>query len=128
MLLCVTITHGSQLFIHLFLYYLSKYAFIYYIYAVVTSFEISDGPSGNRAGFSASFFSFPLFIAIPPLIHIHLSPASMEYDSRGHTAQYGAIQLVDYSLLTGHLADHRIKVIMRKKYKQANFLTLNTNA
>jgi hypothetical protein len=54
----------------------------------LTLCEIRGGQNGNGAGLHPSFFRFALLIAIPPLLHTHLSLPHEVCDSPDHAAHY----------------------------------------
>jgi hypothetical protein len=62
------------------------------------------------AGFSQSFFGFPLLMVIPSLLHTYLLVPHEMYE--GHTKQHIIISLVIHlgaSSLTWYFVDHRVR-------------------
>jgi hypothetical protein len=59
----------------------------------VTLCEIGGAKSGTGAGFTPSFFCFPLLIIIPPLLHTHLLLPPEMCDSPDQAAHYHVLDL-----------------------------------
>jgi hypothetical protein len=59
----------------------------------MTSHEVHGGSVGTTAGFSASFFAFPLLIIIPPLLHTYLLLPPKMGNSTDQAAHYHILSL-----------------------------------
>jgi hypothetical protein len=59
----------------------------------VTSWEICGGRIATGAGFSPSFFGFPMLIVITPLAHTNLSPSPEMCYSTDQEARYHILGL-----------------------------------
>jgi hypothetical protein len=67
----------------------------------VTSCDIRCGRSDTGVGFPPSFFSFPLLITSPPLLHTHLLPLPEVCHSPYQAARYNILGVYIVALASG---------------------------